>query len=86
MLPPGLRAVIDSGAAPVPPIFKLMQELGSIETAELYATFNMGIGLMMVVAPEDADQIIKFLAAKNEKAYLIGEIVAGERGVSICHP
>ncbi len=85
MLPPGLRAVVDPSAAPVPPIFKLMQELGSIDTAEMYATFNMGIGLMMVVAQDIADQIIQFLATKNEKAYIIGEIIAGERGVSICH-
>lgn len=86
MLPPGLHAVVDPSAAPIPPIFKLIQELGAIETAEMYATFNMGIGLLMVVSPTDADQIIKDLAAKKEKAFCLGEIVTGERGVTICHP
>ncbi len=85
MLPSGLRAVVNRKQVEVPPIFKIMQKLGDIKIDEMYSTFNMGIGIIMAVEQKDADSIIKFLGTKNEKAYVIGEIVEGERGVSICH-
>lgn len=85
MLSNGLRAVVNRKHVEVPPIFNVMQKLGNIEIDEMYSTFNMGIGIIMAVEQKDADSIIKFLEAKDEKAYIIGEIIEGKRGVSICH-
>ncbi len=85
MLPSGLRAMVNRKQFEVPPIFKVIQKLGDIEIDEMYSTFNMGIGIVMAVEQKDADSIIKFLETKDEKAYIIGEITHGERGVSICH-
>ncbi|WIV11917.1 phosphoribosylformylglycinamidine cyclo-ligase [Proteiniborus sp. MB09-C3] len=85
MLSSGLRAVVNRKHVEVPPIFNVMQKLGNIKIDEMYSTFNMGIGIIMAVEQKDADSIIKFLEAKDEKAYVIGEIIEGERGVSICH-
>lgn len=85
MLPEGLSAVVDRRQVDIPAIFNVMQKLGDIEIDEMYSTFNMGIGIVMAVDNKDADGIIKFLEAKNEKGYVIGEITYGERGLSICH-
>lgn len=85
MLPEGLRAFVDRRHVHIPAIFNLMQKLGDIETDEMYSTFNMGIGIVMAVEERDADNILKHLENENEKAYIIGEIVEGERGLSICH-
>lgn len=85
MLPDGLRAVIDRKHVEVPAIFNLMQKLGHIETHEMYSTFNMGIGIVMAVDPKDADNIVDFLRTKDERAYIIGEIIKGEKEVYICH-
>lgn len=85
MLPNGLSAVVNRKQVEILPIFNVIQKLGDIEIDEMYSTFNMGVGIIMAVEQQDADSIIKFLKTKDEKAYVIGEIVHGERGVSICH-
>lgn len=85
MLPNGLSAVVNRKQVEIPPIFNVIQKLGDIEIDEMYSTFNMGVGIIMAVEQQDADSIIKFLETKDEKAYVIGEITYGERGVSICH-
>lgn len=85
MLPNGLRANIDRRLIDIPPIFNIIQRLGNIDIDEMYSTFNMGIGIIMAVEPKNVDNVLRFLEAKNEKSYVIGEIVKGERGVSICH-
>jgi len=84
MIPEGLRSRIIKGAWPVLPIFKLLQELGSIDEKDMFNTFNMGIGMVLAVSNDIADDIISYLAGKNAKAYLIGEITEGEAGVEIC--
>ncbi len=85
MLPDGFRAVINRRQVDIPPIFNIIQRLGNIEIDEMYSTFNMGVGIVMAVDPKDVDSIIDFLRAKDEAAYVIGEIIKGEKEIYICH-
>lgn len=85
ILPPGFGAKINRKDFEILPIFKIIQKLGNIETEEMYSTFNMGIGMVMAVENTDVESIIEFLSDREEKAYVIGEITEGERGVFICH-
>ncbi|MBE6083729.1 phosphoribosylformylglycinamidine cyclo-ligase [Acidilutibacter cellobiosedens] len=84
MFPEGLTGFIDRNHVSIPPIFQLIQELGNIDIDEMYSTFNMGIGIVMAVDEKDADNIIKFLKCKNEEAYIIGSVIEGNGGLSIC--
>lgn len=84
MIPQGLKAIIHKGSWPVPPIFHLLQELGEVAEADMYNTFNMGIGMVMAVPPEQAEAVLALLEASGEKAWRIGEIAAGEGGIEIC--
>jgi phosphoribosylformylglycinamidine cyclo-ligase len=81
VLPDGCRAVIDRKAWPVPPVFVTLQRAGRIHDDEMFRTFNMGIGYVMVVAAAQADALTGLLAAEGQRAMAIGEIVAGPRGV-----
>jgi phosphoribosylformylglycinamidine cyclo-ligase len=81
VLPPGCRAVIESGSWTVRPIFALIKESGKIAEAEMFRTFNMGIGLVLVVAREHVDHVRGQLASLGETAWIIGEVQAGSRGV-----
>lgn len=81
VLPEGTQAVIEVGSWPVLPIFQLVQEAGSISYPDMYKTFNMGIGMMLVVKPEDADSVIEELKQLGEEPYRIGSIQEGERKV-----
>ncbi|HET7579932.1 MAG TPA: phosphoribosylformylglycinamidine cyclo-ligase [Bacillales bacterium] len=77
MLPDGLGADIDEGSWPVPPIFRLLQSEGQLETADLAGTFNMGIGMILAVSPEEAAAVIRDLEQNGEKAYIIGRVTEG---------
>ncbi|MBI3027963.1 MAG: phosphoribosylformylglycinamidine cyclo-ligase [Candidatus Rokubacteria bacterium] len=81
VLPTGCKAVIERGAWTVPPIFTLIRETGKIAEEEMFRTFNMGIGLSLVVAREHADHCRALLTSLGETAWIIGEIQAGSRGV-----
>jgi len=81
VLPEGMQAVIEVGSWPVLPIFQLVQEAGQISGPDMYKTFNMGIGMVLVVKPGDADSVIAQLEELGEKPYRIGSIRAGERKV-----
>lgn len=81
VLPEGMQAVIDVGSWPVLPIFQLVQEAGGISFADMYKTFNMGIGMVLVVKQDDVVAIVEQLQQSGEKPYLIGQIQAGERKV-----
>lgn len=83
-IPKGLKAKINLGSFPVLPIFKLMQKLGKIEQREMFNTFNMGIGLVLVVDSEKAGNVMAALKAMDEKAYIIGSVVKGEGGIELC--
>ena len=81
VLPSGCRAVIRKGAWPVLPIFRYLQERGGIEESEMYRAFNMGIGYILVVAPEETEAVCAALADAGETVYRIGEIVTGRQDV-----
>lgn len=84
MLPEGITAVVKKASYEVPAIFKLLAQKGGIEEDMMYNTYNMGIGMMLVVDSADADKAINALAGAGETAYVIGETKAGEKGVEIC--
>ncbi len=83
MLPEGVCASIDTNSYEKPPIFDLIQKTAGIEWEMMYNTFNMGIGMMIVVDPADKDKAIEALKASGEKAWHIGGIVEGEKGVDL---
>jgi phosphoribosylformylglycinamidine cyclo-ligase len=74
VLPKGCKAVIDKASWPVPPIFSFLQEKGKVSAEEMHRTFNMGIGLMVVVNEADAEAAMQQFTAMGEQPYLIGEI------------
>ena len=80
-IPDGLGAKIDKSAVKVLPIFKLIQEKGGITERDMFNTFNMGVGMSVVVAKEDAERSLDILRANGEGAYLIGEIVESEEKI-----
>lgn len=84
MLPEGVRAEIKKDSYPVLPIFKLIQVSGKIEEEMMYNTYNMGIGMMLVVDPSDKEAAMAAIENAGEKAYEIGKIVKGEKGVTLC--
>ena len=79
-LPAGLGARVRISSWDVPPIFRLIQQGGRIADAEMYRTFNMGIGMILVVAPEDHHDVEHSLERRGEESYLIGSVV-GEPGI-----
>lgn len=83
ILPEKKQAVIEINSWPIPKIFRLIQRLGEVEQNEMYKTFNMGIGMILVVDGKDADKLLKYLAKKKEKAFPIGEISKGKGEVII---
>ena len=80
-LPKGMSAKIREADVPVLPIFDLIQAKGNIPRREMFNTFNMGIGMTVVVAKEEADQALAALRAAGEAPVRLGEIVAGDEGV-----
>jgi len=84
MLPESLRARINKGSWPVLPIFNLLQKNGNIGERDMYNTFNMGIGMVIAVDPDKADEVVAFLEIQDTQAYVIGEVIRGEAGVDIC--
>ena len=83
VLPQGRHAVIERVSWPVPPIFRLIQKLGTVVQSEMDATFNMGLGMILVVAKKDADRAVGALKRMGERCYTIGEIRNGSRGATI---
>ena len=83
MLHEGVRAVIEKDSYPMLPIFPMMQKKGNIEEEMMYNTFNMGLGMVLAVAAEDADAVIKAAEAAGDKAYKVGKIISGEKGVDL---
>lgn len=84
MVPAGLRVRISKGTWPVLPVFELLEQIGNISEKDMYNTFNMGIGMVMAVESSIANDVVAYLKEKNEKAYIIGELIKGDAGVDIC--
>ena len=82
VLPEGTAAEINRGSWPVPPVFKLMQELGNVAEAEMHRAFNMGVGMVIICSPEDAEAVRNHFDSPGE-CHLIGRVVAGAREVRL---
>ena len=80
-IPKGLTAKINKSAVKVLPIFKLIEKTGNIPERDMYNTYNMGVGMSVVVPAAEADKALEILRANGEDAYLIGEIIKGDDGV-----
>ena len=79
MLPEGVKAVIRKDSYPLPPIFRMIQEAGSISEAVMYNTYNMGIGMVLALDQADADKAVEALRGAGETAYVLGTVEAGTR-------
>ncbi len=84
MLPEGVRAVVKKDSYEIPPIFELMRRTGNLEEKMMYNTYNMGLGMVLAIDPADADKTIAALEAAGEKAYVVGHVEQGEKGVTVC--
>ena len=83
-LPEGLTAKISKAALRTPPIFSLLQRKGDIPERDMFNTYNMGVGMTLVVSQEEADTALATLKAQGCDAYAAGEIVSGEERVVLC--
>ena len=83
MLPTGTSAKIDKSSYPVPAIFNLMQQEGKVEERMMYNTYNMGLGMVLATDPVDADATVAAINAAGEKAYIVGEVISGDKGVEL---
>ena len=77
-IPDGFCAKIDKAAVKIPPIFKLLQEKGNIPERDMFNTFNMGVGMILIVSADTVDKALQTLKAEGEDAWVIGEITVGE--------
>ena len=82
VLPKGCRAVITRGSWTQPPVFGLIQSRGRVADEEMFRVFNMGVGLVLAVPPDQADKVMKLAGKQGDKAFRIGMIDKGESGVS----
>ena len=78
VLPQGLGVRIDTSTWERPPIFNLLQRLGEVAWPEMYRTFNMGVGFVIIVHPEHSDKVCQQLVALGEKCFVMGSIIPGE--------
>ena len=83
VLPKNCDVIIRKGSWPLPPIFRLLQHHGRIPEAELYQVFNMGIGMTAIVRPNRAHEILEFIRARSQSAWLIGEVRRGKGRVRV---
>ncbi|MDQ2087375.1 phosphoribosylformylglycinamidine cyclo-ligase [Herbivorax sp. ANBcel31] len=84
MLPEGLGIKVFKGSWPILPVFNLLQDIGIVDEKNMFSTFNMGIGMVVVVNNEVAEDVVKHLNSEKEQAYIIGDIVRGKAGVELC--
>lgn len=84
MLPKNVRAIIKKESYPVPALFGLIQKNGNIEEHMMYNTFNMGLGMVIAVNPEDVETTMKAIEEAGDKCYVVGNIVEGDKGVDLC--
>jgi phosphoribosylformylglycinamidine cyclo-ligase len=83
ILPEGTAVEIQVGTWPVLPVYRLLQRLGNVPEREMYRTFNMGVGMVMVIAEAEADRVGAHFDAIGEAHYQIGRVVAGPRSVTM---
>lgn len=84
MLPDGIRAVIKKDSYEVPAIFKLIAKNGNITEEMMYNTFNMGLGMIIALDPNDVDAAMSAIKEAGDECYIVGTIEAGDKGVTLC--
>ena len=82
-LPKGYSVKVDKSSLKILPIFNLIQNVGGISERDMFNTYNMGVGMSIVVAREDADKALEVLKANGEEAYIIGSVIESDEGVII---
>jgi len=82
-IPDGLCARLDRSALRIPPVFTLLRRLGNIPERDMFNTFNMGVGMTLIVSAETADMALDALRGAGEEPYVLGEIAAGEEKVTL---
>ncbi len=75
--------MIERASWPVPPVFGLIQKIGAVAQPEMDATFNMGLGMILVVDKKDADPVVRTLKRIGERSFVVGEIRQGAKGATI---
>ena len=83
ILPEGTAVEIQNGSWPVLPVFNAMQRIGNIEKAEMFRTFNMGIGMIVVGARADVSEIKSHVESLGETCYVVGQVIAGDKRVHV---
>jgi phosphoribosylformylglycinamidine cyclo-ligase len=83
ILPEGTSVKIEKGSWPVLPLFELLQQLGNVSEREMYRTFNMGVGMVIVSSADNAEIIRGHFYGREDRCYQIGEVIAGNREVLI---
>ena len=83
VLPDDVDVIIEEGSWPVPPIFSLIESIGNIEKKEMYRTFNMGIGYVIITDQANAMKICDYMSEIKEEVYLIGMVVSGDKKVIV---
>ena len=83
MLPEGKRAVVEKNSYEVPAIFKLMAAKGNVSEQMMYNTYNMGLGMIVAVAPADVDKTMEAMRSAGDTPYVVGKIIDGEKGVDL---
>ena len=84
MLPENVYAEIRKDSYDVPPIFGLIAKNGNVEEQMMYNTFNMGIGMVLAISPDDVDAAMKAIELSGDKAYVVGTVKEGQKGVVLC--
>ncbi|HAP21352.1 MAG TPA: phosphoribosylformylglycinamidine cyclo-ligase [Lachnospiraceae bacterium] len=84
MLKSGTHAVIDKASFAIPPIFRMLAKEGDIKEEAMFNTYNMGIGMITAVAKIDVDKAVEAVKSAGETPYIIGEIKAGQKGITLC--
>ena len=84
MFKEGTHAVIRKDSYSIPPVFRMLSEDGDVEEHMMYNTFNMGLGMVLAVDKDDVDRAMDAIRAAGEDPYVVGQIEAGEKGVTLC--
>lgn len=84
MLPDNVKAIIHKDSYQVPPIFGLIAKNGDVAENMMYNTFNMGLGMVLALDKDDVETAMKAIQDAHDECYIIGEIVAGDKGVELC--
>jgi phosphoribosylformylglycinamidine cyclo-ligase len=83
VLPPGVSAIVEMGSWPIPPIFRKIQKSGQVTDQEMFRTFNMGVGMVLIISPQSVHRAMSFFKEKGIKSWIIGQIEEGKKDVQI---